>query len=122
MDTIRATYFRNHEILYPDLADYLDSCRNGVRTVLSLFEAEKERRRFLAAALRLSASPAGRRASAPPMRTIPGVKRIKARIARTGARMVKELLLQSRFEALAFIGEKDAAQAMLDQGLDELLS
>ncbi len=42
VDTIRATYFRNHEILYPDLADYLDSCRNGIRTALSLFEAERD--------------------------------------------------------------------------------
>ena len=61
VDTIRTTYFRNDEIVYPDLADYLDSCRNGVRTVLSLFEAERGRRRFLATVLRLSASPARRR-------------------------------------------------------------
>ena len=121
VDTIRATYFRNHEILYPDLADYLDSCRNGVRTVLSLFEAEKDGDDSWLV-----------RFGSPPLQPDDGVgaadeddprlKRIKARIAQNSARMVKELLLQSRFEALAFIGEKDAAQAMLDQGLDELLS
>ena len=36
--------------------------------------------------------------------------------------MVKELLLQSRFEALAFIGERDAARELLNQELDQILS
>ena len=119
--TIRATYFRNHEILYPDLADYLDSCRNGIRTMLSLFEAERGGDDSWLVRL-----------GSPPLQPDdevgaaeeddPDVKRIKARIARTGARMVKDLLLRARYEALAFIGERDAARAILDQELEELVS
>ncbi len=121
VDTIRATYFRNHEIVYPDLADYLDSCRNGIRTVLSLFEAERDGDDSWLVRL-----------GSPPLQADdevgaadeehPDLKQMKARIARTGARMVKDLLRQARYEALAFIGEKDAARELLNQELDELLS
>ena len=119
MDTIGATYFRNHVILYPDLADYLDSCRNGVPTVISLFEAERDGDDSCLVRL-----------GCPPLQADedvvaadgehPDLKRIKARISRTGARMVKDLLLRARFEALVFIGESDAARAMLDQELDDM--
>ena len=119
VETIRATYFRNHEILYPDLADYLDSCRNGIRTVLSLFEAERDGDDSWLVRL-----------GCPPLEADSDVvaadgehldlKRIKARISRTGPRTVKDLLLRARFEALVFIGEKDAARAMLDQELDDM--
>ena len=121
VDTIRATYFRNHEILYPDLADFLDSCRNGIRTVLSLFEAERDGDDSWLL-----------RFGSPPLQPDdddvaadeddPDLKRIKARISRTGARTVKDLLLRARFEALVFIGEREAARVILDQELDELLS
>ena len=120
MDTIRATYFRNHEILYPDLADFLDSCRNGIRTVLSLFEAERDGDDSWLL-----------RFGSPPLQPDdddvaadeddPDLKRIKARISRTGARTVKDLLLRARFEALVFIGEREAARVILDQELEELL-
>ena len=119
MDTIGATYFRNHVILYPDLADYLVSCRNGIRTVLSLFEAERDGDDSWLL-------PFG----SPPLQADdeivaadeehPDLKRIKARIALTGARMVKDLLLRARCEALAFIGERDAARATLDLELDDM--
>ena len=115
VDTVRATYFRNHVILYPDLADYLDSCRNGIRTVLSLFEAERGGDDSWLV-----------RFGSPPLQPDddvaaadeehPDVKRIKARIAQTGARTVKDLLRQARYEALAFIGEKDAAQGTPQSG------
>ena len=120
VDTVRATYFRNHEILYPDLADHLDSCRNGIRTALSLFEAERDGDDSWL--LRFGSPPLQPDDGVGADEDDPRLKRIKARIAQNSARMVKELLLQSRFEALAFIGERDAAQAMLDQELDELLS
>ena len=120
VDTVRATYFRNHEILYPDLADYLDSCRNGIRTALSLFEAERNGDDSWL--LRFGSPPLQPDDGVGADEDDPRLKRIKARIAQNSARMVKELLLQSRFEALAFIGEKDAAQAMLDQELDQILS
>ena len=120
VETIRATYFRNHEVLYPDLADYLDSSRNGIRTMLSLFEAERGGDDSWLV-----------RFGSPPLQPDvgvgaadeehPDVKRIKAQIAKTGARTVKDLLRQARYEALAFIGEKDAARELLNQELDELL-
>ena len=120
VETIRATYFRNHVILYPDLADYLDSCRNGVRTALSLFEAERDGDDSWL--LRFGSPPLQPDDGVAADEDDPDVKRIKARIARTGARTVKELLLRARFEALAFIGEKDAARELLNQELGELLS
>ena len=120
VDTIRATYFRNHEILYPDLADYLVSCRNGVRTVLSLFEAERDGDDSWL--LSFGSPPLQAEGDVAADEDDPDLKRIKARIARTGARTVKDLLLRARFEALVFIGEREAARAILDQELDALFS
>ena len=115
VETIRATYFRNHEILYPDLADYLDSCRNGIRTVLSLFEAERDGDDSWLVRL-----------GCPPLQADSDVvaadgehldlKRIKARISRTGPRTVKDLLLRARFEALVFIGDKRRRQGTPQSG------
>ena len=41
VDRIRAHYFKNHEIVFADLADALDACRTGIHAVLSILEEDR---------------------------------------------------------------------------------
>ena len=50
------------------------------------------------------------------------LKRIEDRIARTGRGFAKDLVLRARFEASAFIGERDPDRLMLDQEVDRVPS
>ena len=41
VDRIRARYFKNHEIVYPNHLDHLDACRYGIHSVLVAFEEQR---------------------------------------------------------------------------------
>ena len=121
VDRIRSTHFRNAEILFPNCSADLERCREDIRKAIEFFDA-----------LRTWDDPWSARFGS---QTLPEDddnpddqqeeehrKRIEDRIARTAARIARDLLLQARVEALAFIGEKNAARDLIDQELDELFS
>ena len=118
MHNIRSTYFENHEIVYPEVAQNLDRFRTAIRKFFEVFDEHPDRHDPLPEGLTRRTLPAG--GDAAPDRQCSVPQEVGERIAQTGAQIVRDLVRHARFQALVSIREQDAAEKMIDEDLDSL--
>ena len=125
VDRMRADYFKNHEIVFADLADLADSldlCRTGIHAVLSILEEERSGDDSWIARLRDPTIPDEGESADPDYAD--HEKRVQERIAQAARSTTRELVHRARFEALDFVGAfraaQRAAQAVIDKELAAL--
>ncbi len=118
IDRIRAHYFRNHEIVYPDLADTVDSCRTGIHLVLSSLEEQDGGDDSWIARLIDPSIPDEGESADPDYAD--REKRVQERIAQAARNTTRELVHRAHFEALDFVGEFRAARAVIDKELEAM--
>ena len=118
VDRMRAHYFKNHEIVFADLADSLDLCRTGFHIVLSRLEDQRGGDDSWIARLIDPSIPDEGESADPDYAD--HEKRVQERIAQTAGNTTRELVHQAHFEALDFVGEFRAAQAVIDKELEAL--
>lgn len=119
LDQIRARYFKGHEIVYSDLAEGLAQCRKNLRLAIGIFND-----RLKWESWRLAGSDGGGipsddelAAQAPDCVDVEAVERGHAE---SGRIIAEYIINQARFEALAFIGERDAAKEILVDFFDTI--
>ena len=118
VDRIRARYFKNHEIVFADLADTLDTCRTGIHVVLSNLEEDRGGDDSWIARLSHPSIPdEGESADSD---YADHEKRVQERIADAARNTTRELVHRAHFEALNFVGEFSAAQAVIDKELEAM--
>ena len=116
VDRIRAHYFKNHEIVFADLADTLDTCRTGIHVVLSNLEEDRGGDDSWIARLSHPSIPdEGESADSD---YADHEKRVQERISHAARNTTRELIHRAHFEALNFVGEFSAAQAVIDKELE----
>ena len=116
VDRIRARYFKNHEIVFADLADTLDACRTGIHAVLSFREEDRGGGDSWIARLSHPSIPdEGESADSD---YADHEKRVHERISHAARNTTRELVHRAHFEALDFVGEFRAAQAVIDKELE----
>ena len=116
VDRIRARYFKNHEIVFADLADTLDTCRTGIHVVLSNLEEDRGGDDSWIA--RLSDPSIPDEGESADSDYADHEKRVHERIADAAGNTTRELVHRAHFEALNFVGEFRAAQAVIDKELE----
>ena len=121
VEGIRSKYFRNSEIVLTELAELLERSRTDLREHLEVFESQGDCDDPLSARLGFSGPPDDRE-TADGEHDEPLLKQIRPRILQRGERIAKELVRDARFDALMYVGDKDAARRIIDEELDELLS
>ena len=121
VEGIRSKYFRNSEIVLTELAELLERSRTDLREHLEVFESQRDCDDPLSARLGFSGPPDDRE-TAGTEHAEPLLKQIRPRILQRGERIAKELVRDARFDALMYVGDKDAARRIIDEELDELLS
>ncbi len=118
VDRIRAHYFKNHEIVFADLADALDTCRTGIHVVLSNLEEDRGGDDSWIARLSHPSIPdEGESADSD---YADHEKRVQERISHAARNTTRELVHRAHFEALNFVGEFRAAQAVIDKELEAM--
>ena len=118
VDRIRAHYFKNHEIVFADLADALDTCRTGIHVVLSNLEEDRGGDDSWIARLSHPSIPdEGESADSD---YADHEKRVQERISHAARNTTRELVHRAHFEALNFVGEFSAAQAVIDKELEAM--
>ena len=118
VDRIRAHYFKNHEIVFADLADALDTCRTGIHVVLSNLEEDRGGGDSWIARLSHPSIPdEGESADSD---YADHEKRVQERISHAARNTTRELVHRAHFEALNFVGEFRAAQAVIDKELEAM--
>ena len=116
VDRIRARYFKNHEIVFADRADALDTCRTGIHVVLSNLEEDRGGDDSWIARLSHPSIPdEGESADSD---YADHEKRVQERISHAAGNTTRELVHRAHFEALNFVGEFSAAQAVIDKELE----
>ena len=118
VDRIRALYFRNHEILFADLAATVDFCRTGIHAVLSILEQERSGDDSWIA--RLSDPSIPDEGESADSDYADHETRVQERISQAARNTTRELVHRARFEALDFVGEFRAAQAVIDKELEAM--
>ena len=118
VDRIRAHYFKNHEIVFADLADALDTCRTGIHVVLSNLEEDRGGDDSWIA--RLSDPSIPDEGESADSDYADHEKRVQERIADAAGNTTRELVHRAHFEALNFVGEFSAAQAVIDKELEAM--
>ena len=113
---IRARYFKNHEIVFANLADTVDACRTGIHAVLAILEEDRGGDDSWIA--RLSDPSIPDEGESADSDYADHEKRVHERIADAARNTTRELVHRSHFEALDFIGEFRAAQAVIDKELE----
>ena len=116
VDRIRARYFKNHEIVFADLADTLDTCRTGIHVVLSNLEEDRGGDDSWIA--RLSDPSIPDEGESADSDYADHEKRVHERISHAARNTTRELVHRAHFEALDFVGEFRAAQAVIDKELE----
>ena len=118
VDRIRARYFKNHEIVFADLADTLDTCRTGIHVVLSNLEEDRGGDDSWIA--RLSDPSIPDEGESADSHYADHEKRVQERISHAARNTTRELVHRAHFEALNFVGEFSAAQAVIDKELEAM--
>ena len=118
VDRIRAHYFKNHEIVFADLADTLDTCRTGIHVVLSNLEEDRGGDDSWIA--RLSDPSIPDEGESADSDYADHEKRVQERIADAARNTTRELVHRAHFEALNFVGEFSEAQAVIDKELEAM--
>ena len=118
LDRIRAHYFRDHEIVFADLADTLGACRTGIVCVLSMFEQLRESDDcWIAFLIDPSLSEEDETTDSDYDDLL---KRVQERIDHVARNKVRELVHRARFEGLDFVGEFRAARTVIDKELEAM--
>ena len=120
VDRIRADYFKNHEIVYPNHLDHLDACRYGIHSVLVDFEEQRGGDDSWIARLTDPSLPV--EGEPTDSDYVDHQKRVQERIAHAARNTVRELVHQAHFEALDFVGEKAAADRVMDKELEAMFA
>ena len=118
MGRIRAHYFKNHEIVFADLADTLDACRTGIHLVLARFEEQRGGDDSWIA--RLSDPGIPDEGESADSDYADHERRVQERISQAARNTTRDLVHRAHFEALDFVGEFRAAQAVIDRELEAM--
>ena len=103
VDRIRARYFKNHEIVYPNHLDHLDACRYGIHSVLVDFEEQRGGDDSWIARLTDPSLPV--EGEPTDSDYVDHQKRVQERINHAARNAVRGLVHQAHFKALDFVGE-----------------
>ena len=118
VDRIRAHYFKNHEIVYPNHLDHLDACRYGIHSVLVDFEEQRGGDDSWIARLTDPSLPV--EGEPTDSDYVDHQKRVQERINHAARNTVRKLVHQAHFEALGFVGKKAAADRVMDKELEAM--
>ena len=118
---IRRKHFRNAEIVFTELVERLDYFRADLREVLKTFESQRQWADPLLGCLGFhSLERAGETTNSEHQASI--LKQIEPHVIQTGKRIAKEVIREARFDSFICVRDKDAAQNIIDEELDEFLS
>ena len=115
IERIRIHYFKNHEIVYGDLADTVDGYRNGIHSVLTSLEEQNGGNESWIVRLSDPGIPdEGERADP---EYAERERRVQERVAHAARNTTRELVHRAHFTALDFVGERRDAKAVIDKEL-----
>ena len=121
VEGIRSTYFRNAEIVFTELVERLDRFRADLREVLELFESQRHWADPSLPCLGFHA--VGRDGETVNSKHQESVrKQVKPHVVQTGKRIAKEIIRDARFDSFIHVRDRDAAEKIIDEELDEFLS
>ncbi len=121
VQAIRRKHFRNAEIVFTELVERLERFRADLREVLGVFESQRAWSDPMLGCLGLHAlGKAGETDNSKHQESV--LDQIKPQVVRTGKRIAKEIIRDARFDALIFVADKDAAEKIIDEELDEFLT
>ncbi len=121
VEGIRSTYFRNAEIVFTELVEPLDRFRADLREVLGLFESPRHWADPSLPCLGFHAvGRDGETAHAKHQESVR--KQVKPHVVQTGKRIAKEIIRDARFDSVIHVRDRDAAEKIIDEELDEFLA
>ncbi len=120
-ESISTAHFRGHEMVPIECPGYLDFCRTKLRNLVRSFDTLSEKREPLQAYFDDRICPQNRE-SACSLDERDAIERIEKNILHLAERMVRQIVLEARCEAVESMGEAFAAKQLYDQILDEILS
>ena len=121
VEGIRSTYFRNAEIVFTELVEPLDRFRADLREVLGLFESPRHWADPSLPCLGVHAvGRDGETAHAKHQESVR--KQVKPHVVQTGKRIAKEIIRDARFDSVIHVRDRDAAEKIIDEELDEFLA
>ena len=121
VERIRDTHFRGNEIVQTEYAQCLHAYRTALRLNLRLFDSEWEHGDPVQAYFDDRHRPQDRQTAYSP-RERDSIERIEERIVLFAERMAHAILREAQYEALKSVGDRAAANRLLDQVLDEYRS
>ena len=121
VEGIRSKQFRNSEIVFTELVEDLNRYRADLREVLDLFESQRHWGDPVLGSLAFRAlGHDGEPANSKRSESI--LQQIEPSIVKAGRRIAKEIIREARFDAFIYVRDKDAAERIIDEELDEFLS
>ena len=120
-ESIRNAHFRGHEILDTEETETLDLLRANLRKVVRSFNVLCEKRDPLQAYFDDRCCPQDRQTAYSPHER-EAIERIEKSIQQLGERLAHDVILKARYDALDSVGDRDAANGLVDQQLDKFLS
>ena len=121
VEGIRSKYFRNAEIVFTELVERLDRFRADLREVVKTFESQRDWADPLVGYLGFHAlGQVGETANSKHQESVR--KQVKPHVVQTGKRIAKEIIRDARFDSFIHVRDRDAAEKIIDEELDEFLA
>ena len=121
VQAIRRKHFRNGEIVFTELAERLERFRADLREVVKTFESQRDWADPLVGYLGFHAlGQVGETANSKHQESVR--KQVNPHVVQTGKRIAKEIIRDARFDSFIHVRDRDAAEKIIDEELDEFLA